>query len=280
MKLLVRTIGIGCVALALQGCSSVTVLRTSEMQRINDESSAMVLKQTTQQMDSLKRELDSLRATQERMQRRLWADLSSLNNRVGDASEQSLVRQEEILYRLDLLMGASEKAIKRVIIDKQRAQGSSGAPAASAGSMADSAHEAHAEELLGNPELEELYATARSDFHRSEFKLAYEGFKKVFEKAKDGRYAENALYWMGLCLTEAQQQDKAVVLFQRVLDQFPRGTKACVVLWKLAQFKEANPADQIPLLERLTASPQCRESNEVYKALELLDQIKGSAPTP
>lgn len=263
--------GLALSMIALQACSSVTVLRTSELQKVGEDVKQDVGKQMRTQLDSMRLILDSLRAENVRLQKRLVAEVATLNSRLGGETEKLNARQEEILYRLDLLVDASSKPIKRVIVDK-RSSSSTGAP------TVDSVQKAIDEEVILDPELEKLYNNARADFNRSEYKLAYDGFKTVFEKTKTGELAENSLYWMGLCLQETNQSDKAVVVFQRLLDQFPKGKKACVVLLKMAQIAETagKKEEQVKHLERLTASPQCRESNEALKAIELLDQIKGS----
>jgi len=260
----------------LQSCSSVTVMRTSEMKKISEDATVQVTTQMRSELDSLRHSLDSLHSENARLQKRIVAEVATLNTRVGSIGDQLNSRQEEILYRLDLLVDASAKSVKRVVVDKHIDTSSTGSPGL------DSMQRAVESEISSDPELDKLYSTARADFHRSEYKLAYDGFKQVYEKVKDGELAENSLYWMGLCLSETQQAEKALTLYQRVLDQFPKGKKSCVVLMKLAELNEiaAKKDDEITQLERLTALPQCRESNEALRAIEMLDQLKGSGVKP
>lgn len=267
-------LGLALAMVGLQSCSSVTVLRTSELQKVGNDVKQDVARQMHAQLDSLGRLLDSLRQENQRLQKRLVAEVATLNSNFARESEELSTRQDEILYRLDILVDASSKPIKRVMMDK-KASGSTGAPA-----MDSSVVAAVEEDLGADVEMEKLYSTARADFHRSEYKLAYDGFKQVFEKVQTGELAENSLYWMGLCLQEANQADKAIVVFQRLLEQFPKGRKACVVLLKMAQIAETagNKADQLKHLERLTNSPQCFDTNEALKAIELIDQIRGAMP--
>lgn len=270
-------VAISIVFLGLQSCSSVTVLRTSELQKVGDDVKQDVTQKLQVQLDSLSKILDSLRQENQRMQKRLVAEIGTLNSNVARESEQLNTRQEEILYRLDLLVEASSKSIKRVVVDK-RATASTGAP----GSVDSSTVASVNDDVSADPEMEKLYATARADFNRSEYKLAYDGFKQVFEKVQTGELAENSLYWMGLCLQEVNQADKAVVVFQRLLDQFPKGRKACVVLLKMAQMSEAagKKEEQLKQLDRLTNSLQCHDTNEAAKAIELIDLLRGSSPAP
>ena len=249
-------------------------MRTSEMKNISEGATVAVTTQMRSELDSLRHSLDSLRIDNARLQKRMVAEIATLNTRLGNVSDQVSSREEEILYRLDILVDASAKSVKRVVVNKRSDTVSTGSP------KLDSMQSSVENEIISDPELEKMYATARADFHRSEYKLAYDSFKQVYEKVKDGALAENSLYWMGLCLSEAQQAEKALILYQRVLDQFPKGKKSCVVLMKLAEMNDAiaKKDEMIKQLERLTALPQCRESNEALKAIEMLDQLKGSAP--
>ena len=91
--------------------------------------------------------------------------------------------------------------------------------------------EREAEKLV---EAEAMFNTARSDYHRGEFKLAYSGFKQVYEQMKEGELAENSLYWMALCLIDVNQIDKAKKVFARMSEAFPDGQKTCPALFKLS----------------------------------------------
>ncbi|HSQ41262.1 MAG TPA: tetratricopeptide repeat protein [Fibrobacteraceae bacterium] len=265
--------GVALGSLLLGACSSVTVLRTREMQKIGDDVKQDVTRQFQSQMDSLRHSLDSLREENSRLQRRLVAEVATLGTQLSNSNDALASRQEEILYRLDMLVGASGKSFKRVVVDK-RGESDNGS------SATETPIEPEDSVISVDPELEKLYATARADFHKSEYKLAYDEFKQVYEKAKTGEYAENALYWMGLCLEETQQGEKAATVFQRLLDQFPQGKKVCVVLLKMSQISGKNGQSdvQIQQLERLVAQPQCRESNEALRAISLLDTLKGVKP--
>lgn len=238
--------------LFLSGCSQVTVLRTREIRAVSDENVKL-----QQEIRSLRTQLDSLRENQERMQRRVAADMSLVISRVTEESGRIHGRLEENNHRLDLIMGKSDKILsKRVVVDRR-------------GGESDGDSDIH------DLDLEKVYNTARSDFHRGEFKLAYDGFRQVFEKAKAGEMAENSLYWMGLCLTETGQSDKARVIFQRLMEQFAQGTKSCVALFKLAQLDEVEnkPESRIAHLKKVGTLAQCAGTNEAYKAADLLKSL-------
>lgn len=256
--------------LLLQSCSYVTVMRTKEMKAISAEVQASASKEaalTNARVDSLRQELDSLKAENARLMRRLIADLATLNSRVTDDADHMNARLEEAIFRLDYLMEGSKKVTKKVVVNKGKTD--------QAGSSTDYQAMFVVEER--NPELDKLYTTARADFHRSEYVLAYDGFKQIYQKAGQGTMAENALYWMGLCVSMSGKPEKAKKIFDRVLAQFPQGRKTCVVLLKLSEMAQAenNAQEQVQLLQRLVAQPQCRETNESFRAIEQLDQLLG-----
>jgi len=206
----------------------------------------------------------------------LVADVATLNSTVSSGFSQQRSSDEEFLFRLDQLSQSSSKPTKRVVVNK-KAEAQTGAPVVADTSDAQTLQEDMTAIVdVTDPELDKLYTTARSDFQRGEYRLAYDGFKQIFEKSKTGPYGENVLYWMGLCLSETNQADKAAVVFQRALELFPRGKKSCVVLMKLAQLSETagKRDDEVRYLEGLVSQPQCRESNEAYKAIEMLDSLK------
>jgi len=268
---MIRIAGIVVVlSMLFASCSSMTVLRTKEMQKMGDDVKQSLSLQMKEEIAQLQKEVDSLRQENERLQSRLNADMKSLQERVSESVSQSNVRHEELLFRLDAIVKSTAGIGKKIVAVQATEERSSGATDSDTTSVSQS------NVATVNPELEQLYETARADFQRGEYKLAYDGFKQIFEKSKVGPFAENALYWMGLCLVETNQIDKAMVLFQKVLEVFPNGTKTCVVLMKLSEHASTlgKREEQARYLEALAAKSQCRDSNEAYKALEILDTLR------
>ncbi len=246
---------------ALTGCSQMTVLRTQEMKAVGAEVQAnldSVAVQLQAQNDSLRAELDAAALAQKRMQ----AEITMLSRRVADESERNDSRQEEIIYRLDMLLGKSDKILaKKVVV--------SGAPAAP---ISMDSLEREAEKLV---EAEAMFNTARSDYHRGEYKLAYAGFKQVYEQMKTGELGENSLYWMALCLIDANQVEKAKKVFTSLADAFPEGQKVCTTMFKLAAIysAEGNIDMQKQYLQKILNSKACSSSGEFEQAAEILQEI-------
>lgn len=261
--------------LTLMGCSSMTVLRTKEIKSVGKVvqksvqatvnqkvDSAVVL--LTAKNDSLRTELDSTIArlkVAEFAQKRMQAEITMLARRVSDESERNDSRQEEIIYRLDLLLGKSDKILaKKVVV--------SGAPAP----ISMDSLEREAEKLV---EAEAMFNTARSDYHRGEYKLAYSGFKQVYETMKTGELAENSLYWMAICLIDAKQIDKAKKVFARMAEAFPDGQKTCPALFKLANLyaDECDIEMQKQYLQKILSNKSCEASGEFEQSAEILQEL-------
>lgn len=243
----------------LTACSSITILRTAEIKAVGDTIRTDV-RYLQNEVDSLQGVIDSLLAEQTRFSNRLRADLATLNMRVVEEAENDQARMEELLYRLDLLMNKSEKILsKRVVVSKKESE------------PLDSSS-VEAQQIS---EMTSLYNTARTDYHRGEFRLAYGAFKQVYETIKNGELAENALYWMALCMQDAGQKENSQKLFLRVLEQFPEGAKTCVVLYKLAAMSDASGEVELQkqYLQRLLSLRKCAETNEFLKGAQQLQDL-------
>jgi TolA-binding protein len=245
----------------------MTVLRTQEMKAVGAEvqtSLDSAVQSLSAQNDSLRAELDSTKAMLDASalaQKRMQAEITMLSRRVSDESERNDSRQEEIIYRLDMLLGKSDKILaKKVVV--------SGAPAP----VSMDSLEREAEKLV---EAEAMFNTARSDYHRGEFKLAYNGFKQVYEQMKEGELAENSLYWMALCLIDVNQVDKAKKVFARMSEAFPDGQKTCPALFKLSSLygEECDIDMQKQYLQKILSTKSCEKSAEFEQAAEMLQEI-------
>lgn len=259
--------------LALTGCTQVTMLRTKEMKNVGAEVQTGVVTSVDSSMqsleDSLRAEIDSLKNLLEQSslaQKRMQAEITTLATRVSDESERNDSRQEEIIYRLDMLLGKSDKILaKKVVV--------SGAPAP----VSMDSVEAEAEKLV---EAEAMFNTARSDYHRGEYKLAYTGFKQVYEQMKSGELAENSLYWMGLCLVDAKQVEKAKKVFASLAEAFPEGGKVCATMFKLAQiYAEGGDVEkQKQYLQKILSNKTCSSTGEFEQAAEILQELLEKGP--
>ncbi len=267
------------VAILLTSCSSVTVLRTREIQAVGDE-----VKLLRKDLVSLRENLDTLQQQQSRLQKRMKADMAMITSRVGEDYEKVIARMEENQYRLDLLIGKSDKILSKKVVIERRVSVNPTNPATTINSTSDSlgvtsanvsqpAVDTHVKTIYSD-ESDDAYNTAKADFHKAEYKLAYDGFKQVYEKKMGTPQGENALYWMGLCLLETKQRAKAIIVLDRVLTEYPSGTKTCVTHFRLSQMAKED-GDQAKMKEQLLSilnARQCSGTNEAMKASAVLKE--------
>ena len=266
MNLKSLSLGVVLASFVLSGCSSITMLRTKEMRAVGDDVIAKndsSYKALSAENASLRAELDSVKAQLEASavaQKRLQAEVTVLSNRMSEETVRRDTRQEEIIYRLDLLLGKSDKILaKKVEVNN---------------GVANDVMEpdANAEKMI---EAETMFNAAHSDYHRGEYKLAYNGFKQVYELVKKGEMAEGALYWMSLCLIEANQAAKAKTLLTNLVDSNPNGMKACAGMYKLATIygNECNLDRKKQYLQMILSNNTCASTPELEQAAISLQEM-------
>ena len=266
MNLKSLSLGVVLTSFVLSGCSSITMLRTKEMRAVGDDVIAKndsSYKALSAENASLRAELDSVKAQLEASavaQKRLQAEVTVLSNRMSEETVRRDTRQEEIIYRLDLLLGKSDKILaKKVVVNNGVAS-------------AVMEPDANAEKMI---EAETMFNAAHSDYHRGEYKLAYNGFKQVYELVKKGEMAEGALYWMSLCLIEANQAAKAKTLLTNLVDSNPNGMKACAGMYKLASIygNECNLDRKKQYLQMILSNNTCASTPELEQAAISLQEM-------
>jgi len=221
------------------------MLRTSEIKDVTMS--------TNKRLDSLAFIIDSLKFEQSRYSSRLKADITELVLKINDQGNSSEARMEEINFRLERILAVVQ-------------QKSAVTKSAAAGSSEKAASSSH------SGELEALYNASRSDYLKGEYAVAYNGFKQIYETAQTGELAENALYWMGMCMLDAGKKGNAETLFKSLLEKYPKSMKVCTVDFKLASMAEdaGNKAEQRAWLQRLLSAEQCASSNEFQRAADIL----------
>ena len=266
MNLKSLSLGVVLTSFVLSGCSSITMLRTKEMRAVGDDVIAKndsAYKALSAENAALRAELDSVKAQLDASavaQKRLQAEVTVLSNRMSEETVRRDTRQEEIIYRLDLLLGKSDKILaKKVVVNNGVAS-------------AVMEPDANAEKMI---EAETMFNAAHSDYHRGEYKLAYNGFKQVYELVKKGEMAEGALYWMSLCLMEANQPAKAKTLLTNLVDSNPNGMKACAGMYKLATIygNECNLDRKKQYLQMILSNNTCASTPELEQAALSLQEM-------
>ena len=160
MNLKSLSLGVVLASFVLSGCSSITMLRTKEMRAVGDDVIAKndsSYKALSAENAALRAELDSVKAQLDAAavaQKRLQAEVTVLSNRMSEETVRRDTRQEEIIYRLDLLLGKSDKILaKKVVVNNGVAS-------------AVMEPDANAEKMI---EAETMFNAAHSDYHRGEY---------------------------------------------------------------------------------------------------------------
>ncbi len=250
-------VALSCTSL-FWGCADLSVLRTKELRQVETDIRI--------RLDSLQGAIDSLKADQERVTRRLQAELSALQRVMREGVDVLASRIEENSYALEQMRLSPPSATQQVTKKRPGDQSKKGSqkgeqPKATVDSTA-----------MIEAELTQLYATARTDFNAQNFKEAFVNFKAVYERAPEGSRAEDALYWMGLCYERTGQKEHALAVYEQLLSAFPQGKKSCSARFQLARIaqEEGRTDERLKLLQELVAEPACASSNEGRRAAELL----------
>lgn len=220
----------------------------------------------TAQNAALQSQLDSIRVLLDEsalVQKRMVAEMTLLANRVASEADRNDSRQEENRHRFDMLLGKSDKILAKKTVDNSSAY------------VQQPANDMDVAAAQRRTEAEAMFNAAKSDYHRGEYKLAYSGFKQVFEQVQTGDLAEEALYWMGLCLEDANQVSKAKVVYNKIVERFNGGLKACSALFKLASIygEECDIALKKQYLQAILANQVCMKSGEFDQAAAYLQEI-------
>ncbi len=78
---------------------------------------------------------------------------------------------------------------------------------------------------FGEMDEETLYSTSKGLFDDGEFDLALDGFEVFLERFPGSRLADNARFWTGEVYFAEEWYERAIVEYQKVIDDYPEGNK-------------------------------------------------------
>jgi TolA-binding protein len=253
----------------LVSCSSIRQMPLS-VQNIDQN---MALLRSEMQYNNIL--LDSLNREQQRLRGQLNADINYMLNTQKHEMEKLQARLEELQFQLNQINRNQSATVRTAPVVQPPPPVPVSVPSPSADTLqgealrraVDSAAQTRAKV---EAEMQKLYADARMSYHAQDFRVAFTGFKQVYETVRTGDLAENALYWMGLCYEQVKQLDAAKKVFEQVLFEFPTGSKVCSSRYKLALLaKEAKENDTYRrYLQEILDAKQCLGSNEYIRATE------------
>lgn len=105
-------------------------------------------------------------------------------------------------------------------------------------------------------EEETAYLAAFDQLKNGKYDNAIRGFKSMLERWPQGRYADNAYYWMGEAQYVKRDYKSALTSFQALLQRFPTSPKAPDALLKvgLTQLEAKQEAEGRQTLQRVISS--------------------------
>jgi len=78
----------------------------------------------------------------------------------------------------------------------------------------------------------DLYASAKQAFDQGDFEAARVGFNKIITEYPTSQHADNAQFWIGEIYYREKWYEKAILEYQKVIENYPKGNKVPASLLK------------------------------------------------
>lgn len=229
------------------------------------------LADTRANLEQLRREIGAVNEKVEEVRLQLDRQLGE-STRTGDQRirelENRLAKTESALKLQETLLKAREDELRLLRESVLAGQGAKPAPPATP--TAVSAREAPPAEELAKKEYEEALAL----MERKDYRGAIARFKEFLKKHPQSEYADNAQYWIGEAHYALREFDQAILEFDAVRRNYPKGDKVPAALLKLG-FSFAELGDKVDarliLKELLDRYPQSEEAQKAKQKLKTLE---------
>jgi len=165
----------------------------------------------TEQQDLLRKTLADSKIALERVQQ----DMSILSERIDETNSRLGGLREDLVTlrqsREPLVIPAAEPV--------------PGEAGSTPGQAPATETPAPAVVVATGPSVIDIYNEARNDYTQGRFALAISGFKDVLELDKRGDLADNAHYWMGESYLAQRQHELALGEFDKIIRDYPQSNK-------------------------------------------------------
>ena len=120
----------------------------------------------------------------------------------------------------------------------------------------------------------DLYNVAKQAFDKGKYQTAREKFEAFLKKYPQSNNADNAQFWIGETYYREKWYEKAILEYQKVIDNYPKGNKVRASLLKqgLSFFNIGEKANSRLILKELVS--KYPKSNEATIAKQKLKEIK------
>jgi tol-pal system protein YbgF len=78
----------------------------------------------------------------------------------------------------------------------------------------------------------DLYTTAKQAFDQGDFEAARAGFNTIITEYPNSQHADNAQFWIGEIYYREKWYEKAILEYQKVIENYPKGNKVPASLLK------------------------------------------------
>jgi len=121
---------------------------------------------------------------------------------------------------------------------------------------------------------QERYVAAKQAFDQGEFKEARSGFEVIIKDFPNSEHADNAQFWIGEIYYREKWYEKAILEYQKVIENYPKGNKVPASLLKqgFAFISLGDKANSRLILKEL--SQKYPETNEGKIALQKLKELQ------
>lgn len=128
--------------------------------------------------------------------------------------------------------------------------------------------------VAAKPESDEaLYLEAKKAFDSGNFEASRQGFARLMATYPQSRYANNAQFWIGESYYQEKWYEKAILEYQKVIENYPSGNKVPAALLKqglaFLNIGETNNA-RLVLKELVAKHPGTNEAGIAKQKLESL----------
>ena len=217
--------------------------------------------QSRSQSASLTATLDGMREQTRQLKGQLEELEYRLNQELGVAG-QTETRYSQRVDQLEALMAEAKKRIEYVENYLNLEQ-----PVAEISRAAGEQQPA-----TGQPTTEaELYLKAKKAFDNGDDETARELFETLLKKYPKSKNADNAQFWIAEIFYREQWFEKAILEYNKVIENYPKGNKASDAMLKqgLAFYKLGDKANaRVMLKECIKKYPQSHASQIARKKLE------------
>jgi tol-pal system protein YbgF len=119
-----------------------------------------------------------------------------------------------------------------------------------------------------------LYNVAKQSFDKGDYQTARESFETFLKKYPKSANADNAQFWIGETYYREKWYDYAILEYQKVIDNYPKGNKVPASLLKqgLSFYNLGDKANSRLILQELVS--KYPKSNEATVAKQKLKDIK------